>query len=184
MTAATTSTKDNGGKDVQRRHDILDAMSSKKPSWEDRQQFRKLLREKPAPFLELYGLVKITKESRMKEMSFPPIMEETVEYQWEQIRQEMGYSKAPAVEKLLIEHIELCWLNLYRAEIYHAKKLANNFTTEEGLYWGKRLSNCQRRFLKAVETLARVRKLTRGLPPVQVNIATDGGQQVNVAAGG
>jgi len=36
-----------------------------------------------------------------------------------------------------------------------------------------------RRYLRAIETLARVRKLARNTPALQVNIATDGGQQVN-----
>ena len=34
---------------------------------------------------------------------------------------------------------------------------------------------------RAVETLARVRRLLSRIPAVQVNIATQGGQQVNVA---
>ena len=45
----------------------------------------------------------------------------------------------------------------------------------------KRLSAAQRRFIRACETLARVRKLSRNTPALQFNIATSGGQQVNLA---
>ena len=48
-----------------------------------------------------------------------------------------------------------------------------------GQYWEKRLSAVQGRYLRALTTLARIRKM--GLPAMQVNIATEGGQQVNIA---
>jgi len=46
------------------------------------------------------------------------------------------------------------------------------------MYWEKRLTAAQRRFTRACETLARVRKLSRNTPALQFNIATSGGQQV------
>ena len=47
-------------------------------------------------------------------------------------------------------------------------------------YWEKRLSAAQKRFTRACETLTRVRKLSRKTPALQFNVATQGGQQVNV----
>ena len=46
---------------------------------------------------------------------------------------------------------------------------------------GERLSAAQRRFNRACETLARVRKLSRNTAALQSNIATSEGQQVNLA---
>jgi hypothetical protein len=48
---------------------------------------------------------------------------------------------------------------------------------KQGMYWEQRQNAAQGRFLRAVETLARVRRLNKR-PPVQINI---GGQQVNIA---
>ena len=48
-------------------------------------------------------------------------------------------------------------------------------------FWERRLSLAERRHLRACETLARVRKLLMNGPVLQVNIASQGGQQVNVA---
>ncbi len=49
-----------------------------------------------------------------------------------------------------------------------------------GAYWDRRVSGAQARYLRAMEALARVRRLA--MPqPLQVNI---GGQQVNVAGHG
>ena len=41
-------------------------------------------------------------------------------------------------------------------------------------------ASTQVRFLRAIETLARVRRLARNTPALQINIAREGGQQVNV----
>ena len=46
-----------------------------------------------------------------------------------------------------------------------------------GSYWERKLSTVQRRYLLANETLARVRKLM-GVPMEQINIVSEGGQQV------
>ena len=44
-------------------------------------------------------------------------------------------------------------------------------------YWERKLSAVQYRYLRSIETLARVRKLM-GIQMVQINIAAEGGQQV------
>jgi len=74
----------------------------------------------------------------------------------------------------------VCWVNLYVLEINSATKLCESHSTDTGLYWDKRLTHAQRRFRRASESLARVRKLSRNMPALQFNIATSGGQQVNV----
>jgi hypothetical protein len=48
------------------------------------------------------------------------------------------------------------------------------------MYWEKWLTMAQARYTKAIEMLAKVRKLSRATP-LQVNI---GGQQINVAGTG
>ena len=47
--------------------------------------------------------------------------------------------------------------------------MTGNTTIVQADFWERRLSAAQRRFLRATETLARVRRLQ--LPAVQVNIA-------------
>ena len=91
----------------------------------------------------------------------------------------MGYDASPPLERLLIEQIVVCHLNLYVLEINSAGKLCASHTTEAGLYWDRRLTSAQRRFTRAVTALAKVRKLK--LPSVQVDIAAEGGRQLNVA---
>ena len=51
-----------------------------------------------------------------------------------------------------------------------------SITLDQGMYWDRKLAASQRRYLRACETLARVRKLTGAT--VQVNI---GERQINLA---
>jgi hypothetical protein len=93
------------------------------------------------------------------------------------IMAELGYTEALPMERLLIEHIGACWVELQVIEHSFLVHLSEGGSS---LVWhDKRLTSAQNRYLKAIETLARVRRLAR-VTPLQLNI---GGQQVNVAGG-
>lgn len=98
-----------------------------------------------------------------------------------EMREELGYKESSPLEKLLIEQIVICWVNLYVLEINSASKPCESHSTETGLYWDRRLTGAQGRFRRASECLARIPKMSRNTPPLQFNIAASGGQQVNVS---
>jgi hypothetical protein len=97
------------------------------------------------------------------------------------LKKELGSEEAPLLEQLLIQQAALCWLKLNLVELSYSGTMKQSITLTLGIYWEKRLSAAQRRFTRACETLTRVRKLSRNTPALQVNIAAQGGQQVNVA---
>jgi hypothetical protein len=92
------------------------------------------------------------------------------------MRTDLGYDQAPLLEQLLIEHVALAWLDFDMVQILYARGTTGSHTLTSGAYWDRRLNSAQHRYLRAVETLARVRRLAQ-VTPLQVNI---GGQQVNV----
>lgn len=96
------------------------------------------------------------------------------------LKKDLGYDDAPLLEKLLIQQAALCWLKLNLVELSYSSMMSQSITLTLGMYWEKRLSASQKRFTRACETLARVRKLSRNTPALQFNIATSGGQQVNL----
>lgn len=99
----------------------------------------------------------------------------------EALRSDLGYANSPALERLLIQQVTLCWLNLNAVEYKHSNVMNQSITLTVGLFWEKRLSSAQIRFTRACESLARVRRLSRA-NSLQVNIAAEGGQQINVAS--
>lgn len=96
------------------------------------------------------------------------------------LKKELGSEGAPLIEQLLIQQAALCWLRLNLVELAYSSVMKQSITLTLGVYWEKRLTAAQRRFTRACESLMRVRKLSRNAPALQLNIATEGGQQVNV----
>jgi hypothetical protein len=94
------------------------------------------------------------------------------------MRDDLGYAAASPMERTLIDHIVLCWLRLQTAERDYTAAFAHTpAAISLQTYAERRLHSTQARYLRAVDTLARVRRLTHP-QPVQVNIAS---QQVNQA---
>lgn len=95
-------------------------------------------------------------------------------------KERLGYNSSDQIEKLIINEIIYCWVGLRYVENNVFIKMTENGVSISILnFWQETLSRYQNRYLKMIETFARVRKLNKGIA-FQVNIATDGGQQVNV----
>jgi hypothetical protein len=98
----------------------------------------------------------------------------------EQVRDDLGYDHAPRLERLLIEHAVTCWLRLQDVGVNYDRVIVERMPIPLIDCWERRLSAAQRRFLRAAEALVRVRRIIRITPALQVNIAMEGGQQVNI----
>lgn len=97
------------------------------------------------------------------------------------LAKQLGYDTAPALERMLIDRLLTVRLRLLHAERgYNQHVLNGSVSLTLAEFWEGRLSSTQARFLRAVETLARVRRLARNAPALQINIAHEGGKQVNV----
>lgn len=75
------------------------------------------------------------------------------------VRQEMKGEGASMIESLLAHHAAICWLRLAEAETQFTVHTSKSHTLTSGMYYEKRLTLAQRRFTRAVESLARTRAL-------------------------
>lgn len=97
------------------------------------------------------------------------------------LKKQLDYDAASPLERLLIDHILTVRLRLIHAEHSYNERVVNqSIAFNMGEYWDNLLSSTQARFLRAIEALARVRRLARNTPALQINIAHEGGKQVNV----
>ena len=94
------------------------------------------------------------------------------------LRRALAGPDAPPLERLLVDRIAACWLQLHYAEARYAQHLGS-LTMAQGEYHQRTIERAQRRYLAAIKALAQVRRLP--IPSIQVNIAEAGGQQINVA---
>jgi hypothetical protein len=131
-------------------------------------------RDRAGPLLGAAALV------LMKDASFMP---EAVTALWAEhtrdLRESLGYEAAPALEKMLIESAVVCWVRLAVMEMRYSCVVNASNTLAQVEHTERRLTEAQKRFNRACESLARVRKLAR--PSVQINVATEGGRQLNLA---
>lgn len=103
------------------------------------------------------------------------ITRRTIEKEIEHKRSEVAGEDSSPLERLLAERVALCWLAANYADAEYTRKLKAGMSFREGEYYSKRCEQTNRQLLKAIESLARVRRL---LTPIQVNI---GQNQINVA---
>lgn len=87
------------------------------------------------------------------------VTKESVRRESEELKLEMGYADASAVERALIDHAVLCHVRLAMMEHIYSRKLSGSYTRDLADHLERRLTLAQRRFTRAVVTLERVRAL-------------------------
>ncbi len=92
--------------------------------------------------------------------------------QLQALKEEVGGPTSTPLERLLVDRIALCWLQMQQADLLAARQ-----GSQRAAWVEQRQDRAQARFLAAIKALAQVRKLLTPGPLVQVNIAQ---QQVNV----
>jgi hypothetical protein len=105
-----------------------------------------------------------------------PVMRESTERKFAEMRAELLGPNPTALERLLVERIIATWYHLHSLEASYAGR--ESMSLAQGLYYQKCISAAQKRYIAAIKGLADVRRLA--LPALQVNIAK---KQINVTAG-
>ncbi len=98
---------------------------------------------------------------------------ESMERVMESMRSELPGPNPTPLERLLVDRVVACWLQVHYADAVYAQGM-KDLTLNQGDYYQRRQDRAHRRYLSAIRTLAQVRRLLT--PAVQVNIAE---QQVN-----
>jgi hypothetical protein len=105
------------------------------------------------------------------------IVKEAIHRRLDGLRNELLGEVPGALERLLVERILVCWLQVHHADAACGPS-RGSLPLSHAEYLQRRLDRAQRRYLAAIRALAVVRRLQ--VPVVQVNIAD---RQVNVAKG-
>jgi hypothetical protein len=96
--------------------------------------------------------------------------------QMAELRAELSGPEPPPLERLLVERVALTWVQLMAMESTCASRKLDPAVLAR---FEKRRDQAHSRYIQAIKAIAQIRRLR--LPAVLVNIATAGGQQVNVA---
>ena len=162
---------------VSRMLELRHKMDTNKAKADEVAEFRKEFERIPELWRALGDMTLQAEHQLIDSIDVPKSSKEAMRIGLDHIKRDLGYSSSPPLERMLIEQMGLCWLRLSILELKHAHHTTGSIGIPQADYWDRTLSAAQRRYLRAIETLARVRRLLRP-NAVQVNI---GAQQVNVA---
>jgi hypothetical protein len=85
--------------------------------------------------------------------------QECAEMYIEEMKSELGYQSSTFIEKMLIDEIVMRWLRLQVMEGDHKNATYKSHSLAEGMYYEKRLHLAQKRFLRSIDTLGKVRRM-------------------------
>ncbi len=148
---------------------LFQRVDKKNPAPEDLTKLRETLTKYPA-LSSIGGDLAGQVERQIIEAAIPTQLGARISIQkyCEYQRDELGYKTATALERSLIQHAVLCWLRFHVCEIRYESATQGSLTFAQADFWERKLSIHQKRYLRAVETLARIRKLNIN---IQVNVA-------------
>ena len=154
---------------------LVAQVDQKKPPAGAVKALRQFLTDNPDIWRNAGDLAAQANLNMVEAMLATPAVKESIKFGLSVLEKDLTQPGDGELERLIIRQIAGCWLRLSYVEYVYGRNTAEgNFNMAQGAYWEKRVSAAQRRYLRAIETLARVRRLQ--LPTVQVNI---GAQQVN-----
>ena len=162
--------------DIDRVVAVIRETDRERPSAEARKALDEFLRSDPAMWHHAGDMVEQAARHLIRAAGGKShAAKASMTHGWEQLPLDLARPSDGALESLLIQQVVMSWLHLGYIEYqYTAISTSQDVSIKRAEYWERRLSAAQRRYLRATETLARVRRLQ--LPAVQVNI---GAQQVN-----
>lgn len=144
-----------------------------------RSERREIFDRNPALTIRLGDMAHHVEAGLVLRLSGNELLAETIPAKCRDMRVRLEYEGASELERLLIDRIIVTWLHVQRAELGREAN-THGVSFAKAAFYHTDGSRALHDHTRAIIALARVRKLLR--PNVaQVNIAANGGQQVNVA---
>lgn len=171
MSKAENTEIQSGRQDTERQVDrLVDTMNSQKPTKAQLAELRELIKNVPS-LVAVYGDLSRNLQGRIiRHIAPQPGVHIMMEARAKELAKELGLDTASPLEQLLIDQVVIAWLRWQSVELNYQHNFEQSIPLTKALYLEKRLSAAQRRYLQAIESLARVRRLL-SRAPVQINIA-------------
>ena len=153
---------------------VFRKLDKDEPSPGDIKAFKQALEDRPEMWRVVGDMAQNAATHMVESLVTPLSMKLSLHQAAKSLQHELGDKEATPLERLLIQLVVMAWTRLAIVEYAYTDVVSEKSSYQRLKYWDGRLNASQRRFLRASETLARIRKMN--LPAVQVNIAE---QQVN-----
>ncbi len=156
--------------------ETIDAMSAPNPSQATRMAYRQLLALSPERGRLGDLAFRATEAALIPAYDALPRLQEDIRFHLGQMRTALAGPNPSPLELLLVDVICASYHDHWQLVLTYRQKTKDGYTFEAMAQWERILTAKEARYLRAVETLARVRRMLN----LQININMPGGQQVNV----
>ena len=159
--------------------EIFSKIDKEKPTDQELKSIQRYISENDSEYLSLQKLSRnlITNQIN-KTFTSSETLREKLNLGVEALRSELGYETSSTIEQLLIDEIVLEYLRKHQMQLLLTTVSTGTGTELRIIKKASELASAaQNRFNKAVQTLAKLRKEGKKL---QINIATEGGRQINL----
>lgn len=146
-------------KSLEDMYALIERIDKDDPKPEDLKVLSEEMDAKPQLFLSIGNLQQNVFSEILRETINSNFTQTCAERYIQEMKSGLGYQDSTFVEKMLIDEIVMRWLRLQNVEIVHKKTTWQGHTSEQGKYVDKRLDTAQKQFLRAINTLAKVRKM-------------------------
>jgi hypothetical protein len=157
--------------------DFIEQANSKELSDAELERVRSILAKNPEAWKMLGDLFAQVRFVATSNLLSNRAAYESIHAGVRQMRKDLLAEGCSETERLLIENILTCWVQCSTLGRRLEMLTSAEHHMDVGAYWDRRYSAAQARFIRAVESLARIRKLK--LPNVQLNL---GEKQINVSS--
>jgi hypothetical protein len=140
-------------------YDLFKSVNTSNPTDDAKKRLQKCFDEDPKLCQDIADLSGKVEKMITKKFTDSYLTQEAYRHKLAAMRDSLGWNDSSEIEKILIEQICLNWLRHNFLEFVHFEKTQASHSTETGLYWDKILTGAQKRYLRACESLAKVRKL-------------------------
>lgn len=147
--------------------EIFKKTNKENPAPADVDRLKQYLTEHPLAAARLGNLANQVQLQLVEKFKHSFVQRVTLEDYCYKLRADLGQKDTPTLEKNLIDHLVLCWMRMHLCELEYEQH-TKGVSLPMAEYWEKKLSATQKRYLRALEALARIRKLGVN---VQINIA-------------
>jgi hypothetical protein len=153
-------------------------MLSPDASPEARAEYQRLLRLRPDTS-KAGDLAWRAQQAALAPYKALPMLQADVTHRLKLMRAELAGASPSPLELLIIDVILCSYQDHFESQTLYRQQQAKGLSLHALEQWERILTQKEARYLRAIATLARVRRLLK-LPGAQVNINLPGGQQVNM----
>jgi hypothetical protein len=138
---------------------LIEKANRGKENGQEVQELRKFIDEHPDMANKHCVVAYSVRHGLMRKVSKEPGNFELFEREYELRRNQLGWKDASPIEQLMIERIMLCWVRLLWTEHYNGSFMQPSIPMRESEYADKMFSRAHTRYVKAIESLARLRQV-------------------------